>query len=80
MMIAKRSVGDTFILGNYWELFPDTSFPADGPNNDWFTENDCYRINLNVSYDPETQILEDVLPYVQNGWAYLSRAVPKPGV
>lgn len=78
MMIAKRITGNTFTVGNYWDLFPDTSFPASGPNDEWFTENDCYRINLNVPYDPETQELQTVLPYVQNGWAYLSRVVDKP--
>jgi hypothetical protein len=77
MMIAKRIVGETFVIGDYKVLFPDTSFSESGPNNEWFMENDCYRINLDVPYDPVTEELQDVLPYVQNGWAYVSRAVPK---
>jgi hypothetical protein len=78
MMIAKKSFGDNFIVGDYKTLFPDTSFPESGPNENWFAENHCYRINLDVPYDPETEILQSAEPYVQNGWAYLSRAVPKP--
>lgn len=78
MMIAKRITGNTFTVGNYQDLFPDTSFPSSGPNDQWFAENDCYRINLNIPYDPETQELHACLPYVENGWAYVSRVVDKP--
>jgi hypothetical protein len=77
MMIAKKNENNLIVVGNYWDLFPDTSFPTDGPNNDWYAENDCYRINLNVSYDPETEELHSVLPYIENGWAYTLKAFPK---
>lgn len=77
MMIAKRITGNTFVVGNYQDLFPDASFPLSGPNNQWFSENDCYRINLDIPYDPETQELQPCLPYVENGWAYITRAVTK---
>ena len=77
MMIAKRTNENTFVIGNYWDLFPETSFPQDGPNDDWFIENDCYRLNLNVTYNPETEELQEVLPYVENGWAYTKKAFPK---
>lgn len=78
MMIAKReSVDNKFIIGNYWELFPETSFPADGPNADWFIENQCYQVNLSVPFDPDTQELREVEPYLENGWVYRHQAFDK---
>lgn len=77
MMIAKKNTDDTFVVGDYRSLFPDTSFPESGPNDAWFFENDCYRVNLNVPYDPETQEIQSVEPYVENGCAYVTRAVDK---
>lgn len=76
MMIAMK-VFDDLVVGDYRTLFPDTSFPESGPNENWFVENNCYRINLSVPYDPETQILQTVDPYVENGWAYIHRAIDK---
>jgi len=77
MMIAKLTNDNQLILGNYWELFPDTSFPSSGPNTDWFTENNCYQINLSVPFDSTTQELQEVSPYLENGWVYRHRAVDK---
>lgn len=77
MMIAKLTDDNQFIIGNYWDLFPDTSFPSNGPNADWFTENNCYQLNLDVPFDSETQELQEVAPYLENGWVYRHRAVNK---
>lgn len=77
MLIAQRISQTEFKIGNYWDLFPESSFPADGPNTEWFTENNCYKVNLSVPYDLETQELQAVEPYLENGWVYKHRAVDK---
>jgi hypothetical protein len=77
MIIAKQTGDNLFILGTFTDLFPDSSFPADGPNAEWYRENNCYQINLNVPYDPETQELRSVDPYLSDGWVYTSRAFIK---
>lgn len=77
MLIVKEQENGNLVSGQIWELFPDTSFPETGPNGDWYAENKCYKVNMMVTYDPETEILVNVTPYIVDGWAYLMRAVPK---
>ena len=77
MLIAQRISQTEFKIGNYWDLFPESSFPTDGPNTAWYTENTCYKVNLNIPYDLETQELQAADPYLENGWVYMHRAVDK---
>jgi hypothetical protein len=74
MLIAKQISETEFQIGNYWELFPDSSFPSTGPNAEWYTENNCYKVNLQVPYDVYTEELRHVDPYLLDGWVYTSRA------
>ena len=45
MNIAKLENGQ-IIVGNYKDLFPNTSFPVTGPNDDFFTENNCLKVKI----------------------------------
>ena len=33
-------------IGDYWDLFPNTSFGVNGPSDEWLTENSCKKVNL----------------------------------
>lgn len=70
MLIAKIS-GDTVVdVGNYRVLFPYTVFPDSGPSDEWLAENSCLKVNLFLPHDRDTQVLERVDPYIQDGWVY----------
>ena len=77
MLIAQRINETEFKLGNYWDLFPESSFPVNGPNDQWYAENNCYKVNLHVPYDLETEELRSVDPYLADGWVYITRAFTK---
>jgi hypothetical protein len=77
MLIAKQISPTQFQVGNYWELFPQSSFPTDGPNAAWYTENNCYKVNLFVPYDLELEEIRPVEPYLLDGWVYTSKAFTK---
>jgi len=77
MLIAKKNPDNTFTLAHYQELFPDTSFSQSGPNESWFTENNCYQLNNNLPYDTDTQELVSCEPYLLDGYVYTVRLQDK---
>lgn len=50
-------------VGDYKELFPNTSFPANGPSDEWLTEQGAKKVNRFKSYDALTQKLVPASPY-----------------
>ena len=64
MFIAK--IGDTIEVGDYRQLFPNTSFPASGPSSQFMVDNGCLPVNLFKNHDRMTQKLSQVAPYVEN--------------
>ena len=64
MFIAK--IGDTIEVGDYRQLFPNTSFPASGPSSQFMVDNGCLPVNLFKYHDRMTQKLSQVAPYVEN--------------
>ena len=69
MDIAKLENG-TITVGNYRELFPNTSFPITGPNDDFFVENGCLKVSSFKEHDRNTQMLVGCEPYEENGVVY----------
>lgn len=69
MDIAKLKNG-TITIGDYRELFPNTSFPITGPNDDFFTENGCLKVSIFKEHDKATQMLVGCEPYEENGIVY----------
>ena len=78
MLIAKVENGKVIDIADMRSMFPNTSFPDSGPNDDWFAENSCMKINLSAPCDRETQVLEPCEPYILDGFVYTNKAVPKP--
>ena len=62
-------------IGELKVLFPNTSFPANGPNSDWYTENNVMSVTVGLSFDPSKQKQEQVDPYISDGVVYTVRLV-----
>jgi hypothetical protein len=60
------------------QLWPDTSFPASGPNASFLIDAGAVLIRSDATYDPETEILQATEPYVLNGEVFNTIAAPKP--
>ena len=50
-------------VGDYKELFPNTSFPASGPSDEWLAEQGAKKVNRFKSYDALTQKLVSAAAY-----------------
>jgi hypothetical protein len=50
-------------VGDYRELFPNTSFQSSGPSDEFLTENNAKKVNLFKAHDRLTQKLVSCEPY-----------------
>ena len=50
-------------VGNYRELFPNTSFTSDGPSDEFLAANNAKKVNLFKTHDRLTQKLVPCGPY-----------------
>lgn len=76
MFIAKVIDGKV-VIGDYRELFPDTSFPLLGPNDDFYSDMGCYKIKHDKSHNGD-QMLVQCEPYVDGEFVYTVRVEQKP--
>ena len=70
MFVAIVNDGVIADTGKLKDIFPNTSFPAAGPNDEWMTENNVQLVINSKSYDSATQKLEVVDPYLDGGTVY----------
>ena len=77
MDIAKIENGN-IVVGDYKELFPNTSFPVTGPNDDFFTENGCLKVSIFKEHDRASQMLVGCDPYIENDVVYTVRVEARP--
>ena len=77
MFIAKIDNG-SITVGNYRELFPNTSFPVTGPNDDFFAENGCARVSTFKPHDRDTEMLIACDPYLEDNIVYTVSVTKKP--
>lgn len=70
MLIALVSGSTVTQVGDYKELFPNTSFPPSGPSDEFLAVNSAKKVNLFKSYDRLTEKLVSVAPYVDGDWVY----------
>lgn len=77
MQIAKIE-GETITVGHYRDLFPNTSFSTNGPNADWFVENNCLGVTVFKPHDRETQHLISCDPYIEDNQVFTVRVEDKP--
>lgn len=64
MQIAIVENGAVTRVGDYRDLFPNTSFTASGPTDEWLAQNNAKKVNLFKPYDALTQKLVSAQPYV----------------
>lgn len=77
MDIAKLENG-SITIGDYRELFPNTSFPVTGPNDDFFVENGCLKVSSFKAHDRATEMLVGCSPYEENGMVYTVTVETRP--
>ena len=75
MKIAIISNNAITQVGEYSELFPNTSFNLGGPDDAWLTENSCKKVNLYKEHDALTQKLIASEPYIDGDWVSLVSVV-----
>ena len=75
MKIAIISNNAITQVGEYSELFPNTSFNENGPDDAWLTENSCKKVNLYKEHDALTQKLVSSEPYIDGDWVSLVSVV-----
>ena len=74
-MIAIVQNNEIVNTGTLRSLFPNTSFPATGPNDEWKTDNGVVDIVNLKSCDENTEHLETTDPYLEDGVVYSVRVV-----
>lgn len=61
---------------HYKEMFPNISFPANGPTDGWLSTHGIFKVSV---FKPHTatQKLVSCDPYIEGGWAYTVRVENK---
>lgn len=77
MQIAKTLNGAVTQVGDYRELFPDTSFPASGPSAEWMQENGVMGVTVFKAHDRATEKLVSCAPYVEGNEVFTVTVEPK---
>ena len=77
MNIAKLE-NEIITVGHYRDLFPTTSFSADGPNAEFFAEHGCHTVTAFKSHDSASQMLVNCDPYLKDGVVYTVRVETRP--
>lgn len=70
MEIAIIINGNITKVGDYRDVFPNTSFTDNGPDDIFLAENSAKRVNRFKSFDRLTQCLVNVAPYEEGDWVY----------
>ena len=60
-------------VAHYKNLFPNTSFTTNGPNNEFLEANNAKKVSVYRDYDSTTQQLVRCAPYVDGDWIYTVR-------
>ena len=74
MLIAKVNGTAVEQIGDYRDLFQGVAFPHTGPTAEWLAANSCMPIGAKLPYDPTTQVLAQVAPYILDGVVYTCEA------
>jgi hypothetical protein len=76
MQIAIVQNGVVTQMGDYQSLFPNTSFPGNGPDDSFLTENNAKKVNQFKSYDSATEKLVSAEPYEEGEFVYVVAVQP----
>ena len=70
MLIAKVEDGQVINVSDYRDMFPNTSFPASGPDAEFLEANSCMTVTVWKAYDQLTEKLVSVVPYIESNTVY----------
>ena len=70
MLIAKVEDGQVINVSDYRDMFPNTSFPASGPDAEFLEANNCMTVTVWKPYDQLTEKLASVTPYIEGNTVY----------
>lgn len=70
MQIAIIENGNVKQMGDYRQLFPNTSFPSTGPDEEFLTENSAMVVTVWKQYDSQMQKLTPVEPYIEDNQVF----------
>lgn len=63
--------------GDHAEIFPDFSFPLNGPDEKFLKENSAYPVIMKATIDNKTQKVESVEPFFKDGQVFGIKVVNK---
>ena len=70
MFVAKVIDGQIANTGKLADMYPNTSFPANGASDQWMADNNIQVIKSYRAYDKATHKLTTVTPYLDGGEVY----------
>jgi len=70
MIVAIVNNGSIEQIGQLSVLFPNVSFPASGPSDEWMAENNLVPVTYFKAYDAATQKLVSCEAYLEDGAVY----------
>jgi len=70
MLIAKVEDGQVINVSDYRDMFPNTSFPASGPDAEFLEANSCMTVTVWKAYNQLTEKLASVAPYIEDNTVY----------
>ena len=76
MLIAKVEDGQVINVSDYRDMFPNTSFPASGPDAEFLESNSCMTVTVWKAYDQLTEKLASVAPYIEENTVYTIAVEP----
>ena len=76
MLIAKIQDDTVVAVSDYREMFPNTSFPANGPDAEFLEANGCMTVTVWKAYNQLTEKLASVTPYIEGNTVYTIAVEP----
>ena len=76
MLIAKVEDGQVINVSDYRDMFPNTSFPASGPDAEFLEANSCMTVTVWKAYNQLTEKLAAVAPYIEENTVYTIAVEP----
>jgi len=71
MQVAIVQNGVVTQMGYYQSVFPNTSFPSNGPDDSFLTENSAKKISMFKPYDSAIEKLVSAEPYEDGEFVYV---------
>ena len=64
-------------VAHYKQMFPNTSFPASGPSDEFLASAGAYKVSMFLEHDRATQKLVPCNPVINGSFAYVVEVVEK---